>query len=131
MNIKYTTELLHNEDLYELYEISGWNHYLQLSSYELNKAMKQSFYVVYAYLDGMLIGTGRVISDGVINGYLCGLGVHPSYRSQGIGREITRRLLEKCEENKLHPQLFCEEKLVPYYEHFGLKVFAVGMKTNI
>ena len=128
VEICYTNELLHNEDLYELYDGLGWNAYLQLSNEQLQRAMKNSYYVVYAYAGEQLIGTGRVISDGVTNGYLCGLGVRLNYRNRGIGKEITKKLMERCKKDHLHIQLLCSEKLIPYYESLGFTTFTVGMK---
>ena len=36
---------------------------------------KQSWYVIYAFKEQQLIGMGRVISDGVITGIICGVRV--------------------------------------------------------
>lgn len=130
MEIKYTSKLTTQEDLYSLYECLEWNDFLQLNQEQLAKAMEQSFYVIYAYDEEKLIGTGRVISDGVINAYLCGLGVAPDYRDRGIGTEISRRLVEHCKNNNLHIQFFCKEELVPYYKNMGFEVFAIGMKVT-
>lgn len=129
MKIKYTIKLANQEDIYSLYECLGWNDFLQLNQKQLLKAMEQSWYVIYAYDDGKLVGTGRVVSDGVINAYLCGLGVAPDYRDKGIGIEISKRLVEYCKNSNLHIQFFCEEKLVPYYKNMGFDIFAVGMKV--
>jgi hypothetical protein len=49
MKIKYITKLATQEDLYSLYENLEWNSFLQLKQEQLNKAMKQSWYVIYAY----------------------------------------------------------------------------------
>ncbi|MBM7613717.1 GNAT family N-acetyltransferase [Alkaliphilus hydrothermalis] len=130
MKLKYTSEILNQEEIYKLYEALGWNDYLKLSAEELQKAMKISWYSIYVYHEDELIGTGRVVSDGVINGYLCGLGVLPAYRNRGIGKEISDRLVAECLKNNLHIQFFCEERLVPFYEKMGFKVFAIGMKMG-
>ncbi|KOR88039.1 GNAT family N-acetyltransferase [Paenibacillus solani] len=128
METQYVTELPTEDSLYELYENLHWNKYLGLSKDKLLTAMKQSWYVIYAYHEKRLIGTGRIVSDGVINAYLCGLGVHSDYRNKGIGSEITRLLVEHCKKDNLHLQFFCEEELVSYYENMNFEVFAVGMK---
>ncbi|MBE9918258.1 GNAT family N-acetyltransferase [Paenibacillus donghaensis] len=128
MDIKYTSELPTEENIYDLYEDLDWNKFLQLNKERLLTAMKQSWYAIYAYHDDRLIGTGRIVSDGIINAYFCGLGVHPDYRNKGIGSEITRQLAERCQKENLHLQFFCEEGLVPYYEKMNFKVFAVGMR---
>ena len=130
MNIKYITNLKKNEDIFCLYERLGWNDFLKLNQEQLVKAMGQSWYVIYVYDEDRLIGTGRVVSDGIINAYLCGLGVDSEYRNNGIGTEISQRLAAYCNESKLHIQFFCEEKLVSYYENMGFEVFAVGMKAK-
>ncbi len=117
-------------DLYELYRRLGWAQFLQLSAEQLARAMAGSWYVLYVYDGDRLIGTGRVVSDGVINAYLCGLGVDPEYRRQGIGSRIMALLVERCEQRKLHVQFFCEESLVSFYQQRGYEVFAVGMKKN-
>ncbi len=131
MKVKYITEPPCSKRLYALYNYLGWNDFLKLSGEELSRAMKQSWYVIYAYDEkDNLIGTGRVISDGMINAYLCGLCVHPDYRNHGIGSEILDLLVHKCSEHNLHIQLFCEEHLVSYYKDKGFNTFAIGMKKS-
>lgn len=130
MDIEYITKLKNKEDIYSLYDRLDWNDFLKLSSEQLFNAMEQSFYAIYAYDGDVLAGTGRVISDGVTNAYLCGLGVAPDYRKRGIGKEISRRLVEYCKGFNLHIQLFCTDKMVPFYENKGFEVFAVGMKVK-
>lgn len=130
MDINYTTKLKNKEDIYSLYDSLDWNSFLKLSSEQLFKAMEQSYYAIYAYDGDVLVGTGRVISDGVTNAYLCGLGVAPDYRKRGIGTEISGRLVAYCMDSNLHIQFFCTDKMVPYYENIGFEVFAVGMKVK-
>lgn len=132
MKLRYTEEHPSKEELYELYENLGWNRILGLDPSQLMKGMENSWYVIYVYDDktGLLVGTGRVISDGVINGYLCGIGVNKNYRQKGIGSEIFNRLVKKCKDSSLHVQLFCEEELVPFYQKQGFEVFALGMKLS-
>ncbi len=115
-------------DIGQLYQRLGWTDFLQLDAEQLAQAMEQSWYVVYAYDQDRLVGTGRVISDGVINAYLCGLGVEPEYRKRGIGTEISERLVRRCRQHGLHIQFFCEEQMVPFYEQRGFSRFAFGMK---
>jgi len=130
MNILYSTEAPSADQLWDLYDALGWAAFLKLSAEQLLLAMQQSGHVIYAYHNGQLIGTGRAVSDGVINAYLCGLGVHPDHRGRGIGSEISRRLVEHCRGNNLHIQFFCKEELVPFYVSLGFEVFAVGMKAR-
>lgn len=125
------TEMLPTQDeLYQLYQNDGWNDFLKLPKETLHKAMKQSWYVLSAYHGDQLIGTGRIISDGVINGYICGVIVHPEYRNEGIGKEIVSRLVEQGLKAQLHIQLLSDESKASYYEKLGFDVFTVGMKFS-
>ncbi|GAA0381168.1 GNAT family N-acetyltransferase [Paenibacillus motobuensis] len=116
--------------LLSLYESLGWNS-LKLSSDDLKQMCNQSWYAIYAFKDQKLVGMGRIISDGVITGIICGLCVLPSYQSKGIGKEMLNRMIDHCEQNRVIPQLLCTESLEPYYESFGFRKFTVGMTRNI
>ncbi|MBW3493938.1 GNAT family N-acetyltransferase [Bacillus sp. FDAARGOS_1420] len=117
-------------ELLTMYESLGWNS-LKLSVNELEQMCKQSWYVIYAFKEQQLIGMGRVISDGVITGIICGVCVMPEYQSMGIGKEIVERLIRHCEQNKVIPQLMCVENLQSYYESIGFKAFSIGMTKHI
>ncbi|AUN19288.1 GNAT family N-acetyltransferase [Clostridium botulinum] len=130
MDLRYTTSFPAEEDLYALYDDLGWNNFLELDPEQLLIAMRQSWYSIYVYSRNKLIATGRIVSDGIINAYLCGLGVDSHFRNRGIGIEISRRLVMHCLENNLHTQLFCEDNLVSYYEKVGLEKFAIGMRMK-
>ncbi|MES9695862.1 GNAT family N-acetyltransferase [Bacillus sp. JJ927] len=130
-SICYTSE--HPTDfnrLLALYKSLGWNS-LKLTVNELEQMCKQSWYVIYAFKEQQLIGMGRVISDGVITGVICGVSVLPEYQSIGIGKEIVERLIQHCEQNKVIPQLMCVEKLQSYYESIGFEAFSIGMTKHI
>ncbi|KXY31410.1 acetyltransferase [Bacillus cereus] len=117
-------------ELLTMYESLGWNS-LELSVNELEQMCKQSWYVIYAFKEQQLIGMGRVISDGVITGIICGVCVMPEYQSMGVGKEIVERLIRHCEQNKVIPQLMCVEKLQSYYESIGFEAFSIGMTKHI
>ncbi|KOO50204.1 GNAT family N-acetyltransferase [Viridibacillus arvi] len=129
--INYTTEPPNNFDqLLTLYESLGWNS-LKLTSNDLERMCNQSWYAIYAFDEKQLVGMGRVISDGVITGVVCGLCVLPSYQSEGIGKKMVNRITHHCEQNGVIPQLMCVEILEPYYEIFGFKKFTIGMSKKI
>ena len=128
MSCLFKTEIPTGDELLDFYERMGWNAFLKLTQNQILTAMRQSYYSVYVYDVNKLIATGRVVSDGVINAYICGLGVLPSYRNCGIGTAIMKQLTERCRQANLHIQFLCEEHLVPYYQKNGFEEFAVGMK---
>ncbi|PGE60245.1 GNAT family N-acetyltransferase [Bacillus wiedmannii] len=121
--IKHPTDF---NGLLSLYESLEWNS-LNLTLNELEQMCKQSWYAIYAFDDKKLVGMGRIISDGVITGVICGVCVLPEYQSIGIGKEIVERLIQHCEQNKVIPQLMCVEKLQSYYESIGFEAFSIGM----
>lgn len=125
MAIVYRMSLICDDDIKKLYDELGWH---QFSKTQLIQAMSKSWKVIYAYEGTQLVGTGRIVSDGAINAYMCGLGVLPKFRNRGIGTEISKQLMSFCKAQGLQIQFFCEEHLVPYYKNMGCDVFAVGMK---
>lgn len=69
---------------------------------------------------GKVIGFASALSDGVMSAYIDLLEVVPAYREKGIGSELMRRILKKLEPMYMI-DLVCDEKMVPYYERFGMK----------
>ena len=130
-SIHYTIEPPNDfEQLLNLYEALGWNS-LKLTINDLEQMCSQSWYAIYAYDEKQLVGMGRVISDGVITGIVCGVCVLTSYQSEGIGKEIVNRIIQHCEQNRVIPQLMCVESLENYYETFGFEKFSIGMTKSI
>lgn len=118
------------KQLLSIYESLGWNS-LNLTSDELKKMCFQSWYAVYAYDERQLVGMGRIISDGVITGIICGVCVATNYQSEGIGKEMVKRMIDYCEQERVIPQLMCVESLESYYETLGFKKFSIGMTRAI
>jgi ribosomal protein S18 acetylase RimI-like enzyme len=59
------------------------------------------FLVAVDPASGKAIGMGRVISDGISDGYIQDLVVHSGWRRKGIGHAILRRLVAECREARL------------------------------
>jgi N-acetylglutamate synthase-like GNAT family acetyltransferase len=127
MNISFVEKVPNSTDLYQLYEYEQWNDFLRLSKEKLYEAMKNSWYILSVYHQAQLIGTGRVISDGIIVGYITGLIVHPDYRNKGIGRIIMQKLMERCKQAHLEIQLFAADDRIPFYQQLGFQSFASGL----
>ncbi|WP_084778277.1 GNAT family N-acetyltransferase [Saccharibacillus sacchari] len=111
--LRWAWEIPSAFDLHELYEALEWNDFLRLEPKQLRLAVEGSWKVISAYADERLIATGRLVSDGVINAYLCGVGVRSELRGQGI-----------------HIQLFCSEEHRAYYRGLGFEEFAFGFKKD-
>jgi ribosomal protein S18 acetylase RimI-like enzyme len=133
MEIDYFTETRRPYDVIDLYIALGWYGLPGYTDYEIAKAAKNSFYSVYAY-DGLkLVGMGRITSDGKIIAVMSGICVRNDYRRQGIGEGIVSRLVYFCQSGQysITVQLFCEDRLIPWYERQGFERCAFGMKKAV
>ncbi len=107
-------------EYFALFESTGWNQEYGMSAEELQRAILESWCVITAYDDGKLIGTGRVISDGVFHALIVDVIVRPEYQKHGIGTLIMQRLLERCRAARLRDvQLFCARGKAPFYQKLG------------
>jgi GNAT superfamily N-acetyltransferase len=105
---------------YALFESTGWNTEYQLDEQRLYEAITHSWYMVSAYHDGVLVGFGRIISDGVLHALIIDVIVLPEYQLKGIGRAIMDRLVDYCRTwNIKDIQLFCAKGKTVFYEKLG------------
>jgi aralkylamine N-acetyltransferase len=84
-------------EIADLYRAGGWWKE-EYKPEELHHLIRGSFAFAVA-LDtktGRAIGMGRVISDGVSDGYIQDLVVLPQYRKCGIGTQIVAALVNRC-----------------------------------
>jgi GNAT superfamily N-acetyltransferase len=86
-------------EIANLYRAGGWwkDEY---DPKELPRLIQGSFLFAVAVniKTGRAVGMGRVISDGVSDGYIQDLVVLPEYRKTGIGTQIVSTLVKKCVE---------------------------------
>ncbi|MBB6454158.1 ribosomal protein S18 acetylase RimI-like enzyme [Salirhabdus euzebyi] len=80
------------EELQSLFHAVGWD---RPSAEKLKIAFTSSYLVSLAYLDGKLIGCGRVISDGQFYGSIYDVIVHPLYQGNKIGKKVMDNILHK------------------------------------
>ena len=87
------------DEIADLYRAGGWWKE-EYDPKELHQLILGSFLFVVAVdlKTGRAIGMGRVISDGVSDGYIQDLVVLPEYRKTGIGSRIVSILVKKCVE---------------------------------
>ena len=94
MNIELDYSITIDEFL-EMVESVGWKIYTRE---QIEKALKNTMYIVKAVVDGKLAGMGRVVGDYSIVCMLSDICVKPEFQGQGIGLKITselKRLIEK------------------------------------
>lgn len=86
-----------SEELIDLYKDGGWWKESPTERSKLPILIKDSFcFMVAKTSEGKIIGMGRVISDGVSDGYIQDVIVSSPYRKKGIGKQIVIRLKDHC-----------------------------------
>lgn len=122
MNIQLDYSITIDEFL-EMVKSVGWKTY---SKEQVEKAMKNTMYMVKATVDGKLAGIGRVVGDYSIVCILTDVCVKPEFQKQGIGLKITSELKKLIEENmadgeKMQIELTPTAGNESFYEKAGFK----------
>ena len=95
MDIKLDYSITIDEFL-EMVESVGWKTY---SKEQVEKALKNTMYMIKATVNGKLAGIGRVVGDYSIVCMLTDICVKPEFQGQGIGLKITNELKMLIESN--------------------------------
>tara|TARA_B100001123_G_C14577363_1_gene736722 strand:- start:55 stop:465 length:411 start_codon:yes stop_codon:yes gene_type:complete len=127
MSIKYTKriELITSSQLDGFFV--GWvNH----PNPETHLQILRNSFAVWIALDGeRCVGFINAISDKVFYSFIPLLEVLPSYQGQGIGKELTRRMLISLK--KMYAiDLCCDKKNVPFYKKIGFNECRAMVKRN-
>ena len=122
MNIQLDYSFSINEFL-EMVESVGWKTYSEL---QVEKALKNTMYMVKATVDGKLAGIGRVVGDYSIVCVLTDICVKPAFQGHGIGLKITNELKRLIETNvsegeKMQIELTPTAGNEAFYEKAGFK----------
>jgi ribosomal protein S18 acetylase RimI-like enzyme len=121
-DITFKAKLPDKHQFVRLYETTGWNASYQLSVDELFQAISCSWYLVAAYDRDALVGSGRLVSDGITHALILDLIVLPEYQGQGIGSIILRHLIAHCEAHQMRDiQLFSAKGKAGFYKKFGFE----------
>jgi ribosomal protein S18 acetylase RimI-like enzyme len=67
-----------------------------------------------------VVGFITALTDGVLTGFIPLLEVLPAYQSQGIGRALMSRMLDRLQKLP-NIDLMCDPDIVPFYERFGMR----------
>lgn len=67
---------------------------------DLKVVFTNSMYRIFVREDGVLIGAGRAVADGIDVSYLADIAVHPDHQGRGLGKEIVSRLRELSRHHK-------------------------------
>ena len=122
MNIHLDYSFSTNEFL-EMVKSVGWKTYSKL---QVEKALKNTMYMVKATVDGKLAGIGRVVGDYSIVCILTDICVKPEFQGHGVGLKITtelKRLIENdvAEGEKMQIELTPTAGNETFYEKADFK----------
>jgi len=95
---------------------------------QLRRSFEQSHAVVFAWVDGRVVGTARLLSDGVCNAYLVDVWTLTAQRRRGIGSRMVGALLATVPGQ--HVGLFTEHHPA-FYRRLGFAEETVGMSTVV
>lgn len=59
---------------------------------DLKVCFTNSMFKCFVFDQGLLVGAGRAVADGIDCSYLCDVAVHPRCQGRGLGKEIIGRL---------------------------------------
>jgi len=111
-----------SRDYYSLLLSTGWNEEYKFSEEEAHKALDASWYMVSGYDGDVLVGFGRVISDGIHHALIADLMVLPSHQGRGIGSKMMGMLMDRCTLSGIRDiQLFSARGKESFYHQFGFK----------
>ena len=135
-NLEFRETIPESSAFFRLFESTGWNQTYEADPKELTAAISNSWYALYAFNDeNELIGFGRVVSDGVLYALICDMIIAPAYQNQGIGSTILRKLIQRCEEDKIRVVwLFAAANKSGFYGKHGFVARpsnAPGMQLNL
>ena len=90
--IEYRAAVPAAEAFSRLFATTGWDPQGRLTAVTAGEALAHTWYAVSAYDGDRLVGTGRIVGDGVLHALLADVIVDPDYRRRGIGNTIVERL---------------------------------------
>lgn len=105
-------------DLYRAGKLNSW-----WTERNARARLDHCYLFLTAWVGEQIVGTVCVLSDGVNDAYIDDVVVHPSFRHQGIGLAMMRKVLKHLEPLKLDfIQLHPIPGREPFFEKAGFKV---------
>ena len=99
------------------------------SAEQLRRSFENSHSACIAYAEGRIVGTARVLSDGVCNAYLLDVWTASPLRRRGIAREMIRRLCAGLAGQ--HVYLQADERIAEVYRRLGFREQPIGMSLVV
>jgi predicted GNAT family acetyltransferase len=96
---------------------------------QLERSFQNSFAVCIARAESRIVGTARVLSDGICNAYLVDVWTQSPFRRSGIAREMIERLCSRLQGQHLYLQ--ADSDLAEVYHRLGFREQPVGMSLIV
>lgn len=123
-NVVYKTDLNHVDWVQMKTVLRQDNFDNGRSPEQLKASFENSYATCIAYTEEQIIGTARVLSDGVCNAYIVDVWTLSSFRRQGIARTMMQTLLNRLQGQ--HVYLFTDDT-VDFYRKLGFIEQPVGL----
>jgi GNAT superfamily N-acetyltransferase len=95
------------------------------------RAIQGSELIVTAWDEELLVGTCRVITDGVYYATLWDVIVHPDYRGQGVGSRLVHAAIDPFRQRGFsYIALYSVAGVEPFYERLGFRRHPAGMRLQ-
>ncbi len=121
---------LDSKKLDELWNIIGWR---IRGNKKWQEVLSKSYFMYTAWDGDKLVGTGRIIEDGIMCIFY-DISVHPEYQRKGIGQTIVEKMINKVKERSYASiGLFAWEENpanIPFYEKLGFVRKSSGMELD-
>jgi GNAT superfamily N-acetyltransferase len=122
MTIRIETQAPDPRSYHDLFETTGWNAEYRATPEELDRANRNSWYLVAAYDAERLVAFGRIVSDGVLHAMVYDMIVQPEHQRAGLGSQVLSLLLARCREARIRDvQLFCARGKAAFYRRHGFE----------
>ena len=121
ISYKLGSEDINWKELFTLYTKVGMlRHLIENKEFDkIKTAFQKSYKVVTAWDGDKLIGSCRMLSDGICYGVVFDVAVLPEYQKKGVGKELMRLLLKGEEGMPIHlTATFGNES---FYQNLGFK----------
>jgi GNAT superfamily N-acetyltransferase len=114
---------LDGQELSALYQAAPLG---QKNAADLQLAFSNSRIVCLVRDQGVLVGAGRALADGVDCAYICDVALLPSHQGTGLGKQLMQRLVQRCAGHK-KIILYAVRGKEPFYKQLGFKRMTTAM----
>jgi GNAT superfamily N-acetyltransferase len=92
----------------------------------LKMVYENSMFRSLVYTEGLLVGAGRALADGLDAAYLADIAVHPEHQGRGLGLAIVRDLVRQCTGHR-KIILYANPGTEPFYRQAGFLPMETAM----